>query len=60
MLLLLLLIIGIVIIVLIAKIILFILPGAIIGLIVWFLTGSLFWAGIAFLVVAFLSLLLRR
>jgi len=58
-LLLLLLIIGIVIIVLIAKIILFILPGAIVAIIVWFLTGSLFWAGVAFLVVAFISLLRR-
>jgi hypothetical protein len=56
----LLLIIGIVIIILIAKIVLFILPAAIIALIVWFLTGgSLFWAGIAFLIVAFISLIAR-
>ena len=58
-LLLLLVIIGIVIIILIAKILLFILPAAIIALVVWFLTGNLLWAGIAFLVVAFLSLLKR-
>jgi len=58
-LLLLLVVIGIVIIVLIAKILLFILPAAIIAAVVWFLTGSLFWAGIAFLVVAFISLLRR-
>ena len=57
----LLVIIGIVIIIVIAKIILFILPAAIIALVVWFLTGyNLFLAGIAFLVVAFISLLLRH
>ena len=39
----LLLIIGIVIIILIAKVLLFILPAGIIALVVWFLTGSLFW-----------------
>jgi hypothetical protein len=58
-LLILLVIIGVVIIILIAKILLFILPAGIIALIVWFLTGSLFWAGVAFLVVAFISLLRR-
>jgi len=55
----LLLLIGIIIIVLIAKVLLFILPAGIIALVVWFLTGSLFWAGIAFLLVAFISLLRR-
>jgi hypothetical protein len=56
----LLIIIGIIIIVVIAKIILFILPAGIVALVVWFLTGgSLFWAGVAFLVVAFISLLRR-
>jgi hypothetical protein len=55
----LLLIIGIVIIILIAKVFLFVLPAGIIALVVWFLTGSLFWAGVAFLVVAFISLLRR-
>jgi hypothetical protein len=58
-LLLLLLIVGIAIIILIVKILLFILPAAIIALVVWLLTGSLFWAGAAFLIVAFLSLLKR-
>ncbi len=58
-LLILLVIIGIVIIVLIAKILLFILPAAIIALVILFLTGSWFWAGIAFLVVAFISLIRR-
>ena len=59
-LLLVLVIIGIVIIVVIAKIILFILPAGIIALVVWFLTGSIWLAGIAFLVVAFISLLLKK
>ncbi len=54
-----LLIIGILIIVVIVKVFLFILPGAIVALVVWFLTGSLFWAGVAFLIVAFLSILRR-
>ena len=58
-LLLLLVIIGIVIIILIAKVLLFILPAGIIALVVWFLTGSMFWAGVAFLVVAFISLVRR-
>ncbi|MBS7648017.1 MAG: hypothetical protein QXK93_01740 [Candidatus Bathyarchaeia archaeon] len=56
-LLLLLLIIGIAIIILIVKVLLFILPAAIIALVIWFLTGSLFLAGVAFLAVAFISLL---
>ena len=55
----LLVVIGIVIIVVVAKIILFVLPAGIIALVVWFLTGSLLWAGVAFLVVAFISLLRR-
>lgn len=54
-------IIGIIIIVVIAKVLLFFLPAAIIAVVVWFLTGySLFWAGVAFLVVAFLSVLRRK
>ncbi len=52
-------IIGILIIIFIVKVLLFIIPGAIVALVVWFLTGSLFWAGVAFLIVAFLSLLRR-
>lgn len=58
-LLLLLIIIGIAIIILVVKILLFVLPAGIIAIVVWFLTGSLFWAGVAFLVVAFLLLLKR-
>ncbi|MFW6111165.1 MAG: hypothetical protein ACOC6H_03920 [Thermoproteota archaeon] len=56
-LLILLLVVGIFVIIFVAKVILFILPGAIIGVVVWFLTGSFFLAGIAFLLVAFISLL---
>jgi len=57
--LLLLLVIGLVIIIVLAKVFLFILPAGIIALVVWFLTGSVFWAGVAFLVVALISLLRR-
>ena len=60
-LLLILLVVGIVIIIIIAKVLLFILPAAIIAAVVWLLTGyNLFWAGIAFLAVAFLSILKRK
>jgi len=55
----LLLIVGLVIIILIAKVFLFVLPAGIIALVVWFLTGSFFWAAIAFLVVALISLVRR-
>ncbi|MGB9960387.1 MAG: hypothetical protein ACPLKQ_07725 [Candidatus Bathyarchaeales archaeon] len=58
-LLLLLLIIGTALIILVVKILLFILPAAIIAIVVWLLTGSPFWAGVAFLVVALISLLKR-
>lgn len=56
-----LLVVGIIIIIVVAKVLLFFLPAAIIAAVVWFLTGySLFWAGVAFLVVAFLSVLKRK
>lgn len=58
-LLILLLVVGIIIIIVVASVILFVLPAGIIALVVWFLTGSLFLAGIAFLVVAFISLVRR-
>jgi len=59
--LLILLIIGLIIIVVVAKVLLFFLPAALIAVVVWFLTGfSLFWAGVAFLVVAFLSILKKK
>ncbi len=52
-------IVGILIIILIAELLLFVLPAAIVAFIVWFLTGSLFLAGIAFLIVALISLASR-
>jgi hypothetical protein len=51
--------IGIVIIVIVAHVLLFVLPAAIIAVVVWFLTGNLFWAGVAFLIVALISLVRR-
>ncbi len=60
-LLLILLVIGIVVIIIIAKVLLFVLPAAIVAAVVWFLTGyNLFWAGVAFLAVAVLSILKRK
>lgn len=54
------LIIGIAIILFIAKIIWFLLPAAFVGLVVFFLSGyNLYWTGVAFLVVAVLSLILK-
>jgi len=59
--LLILLIIGVIIIVVVVKVLLFFLPAVIIAAVVWFLTGySLFWAGVAFLIVAFISILKRK
>jgi hypothetical protein len=49
-------IIGIIIILLI-RLLLILIPAALLALVVWFFTGSLFWAGIIFLAVAALSLL---
>jgi hypothetical protein len=51
-----LLIIGILVIVLLVAVALVLLPAIIVAIIVWFLTGSFFFAGIAFLVVALVSL----
>jgi len=51
-----LLIIGILVIVLIVGVLLVLLPAVIVAIIVWFLTGSFFYAGIAFLIVALISL----
>jgi hypothetical protein len=53
-----LIIIGLVIIVLI-KLFLVLIPAILVAVVVYFLTGDLFWTGIAFLVVAALSLLSR-
>jgi hypothetical protein len=49
-------IIGIIIIMLI-RFILMLIPAVLLALVVWFFTGSLFWAGITFLIVAALSLI---
>jgi hypothetical protein len=49
-------IIGIIIILLI-RLLLILIPAVLIALVVWFFTGSLFWTGVTFLVVAAFSLL---
>ncbi|MBT0159228.1 hypothetical protein G4O51_04505 [Candidatus Bathyarchaeota archaeon A05DMB-2] len=49
-------IIGIIIILLI-RLLLMLIPAVLIALVVWFFTNNLFWAGIAFLVIAALSIL---
>jgi hypothetical protein len=56
-----LIVIGIVIIIVIVKLLLIFLPAAIIAFIVWWFTSphSLFWAGVAFLVVAIISIVRR-
>lgn len=51
-----LIIIGIIIIMLI-RLLLILIPAVLLALVVWFFTGSLFWAGITFLVIAALSIL---
>lgn len=58
--LLILLIIGALIILFIAKVLFFFLPAAIVTLVVWFLTRSGFWAGMAFLVIAAISIAKRK
>ena len=49
-------IIGIIIILLI-RLLLMLIPAVLLALVVWFFTGSLFWAGITFIVIAALSIL---
>ncbi len=51
-----LIIVGIIIILLI-RLLLILIPAVLLSIVVWFFTGSLFWAGITFLIVAALSLL---
>jgi hypothetical protein len=51
-----LIIIGLIIILLI-RLLIVLIPAVILGFVVWLLTGSYFWAGIAFLVIAALSIL---
>lgn len=55
-----LLIIGVIIILFIAKVLFFFLPAAIVALVVWFLTRSGLWAGIAFLIIAAISIAKRK
>lgn len=45
------------IIIFIIRFLLILIPAAIVGFIVWYLTGSGWWAGVAFLVIAALSIL---
>jgi len=51
-----LLVIGVLIIILLVSVAIVLLPAIIVAIVVWFLTGSFFYAGIAFLVVALISL----
>jgi len=46
-----------IIIILLLRLLIMLIPAVLLALVVWFLTGSMFWAGITFLVVAALSLL---
>jgi membrane protein implicated in regulation of membrane protease activity len=39
---------------------LFLLPAAIVAVVIWFLTGNLTWAAVAFLIIAALSILKRH
>jgi len=55
----LLLVVGLVIIILLAKVLWFALPAAIVALVVWYFTGNVLWAGVAFLVIALISLVKR-
>jgi membrane-associated HD superfamily phosphohydrolase len=48
--------IGLVILIFVVKLVLMFIPTAIVAFVVWFLTHSLWWAGIAFLVIAVLSI----
>lgn len=47
------------IILLVIKLIIVLIPAAIVAAVVYFLTGSMWWAGLAFLIVAALSVLKR-
>ena len=45
------------IIIFIVRLVLILIPAAVVAFVVWFLTGSTWWAGLAFLVVAALSII---
>ena len=51
---------GLIILIFIVKVLFFFLPAAIVAFVVWFLTKSEFWAGIAFLIIAVLSIAKRK
>ena len=53
------LVIGVLIIVLLVAAAIVLLPAIIVAIVVWFLTGSFFYAGIAFLIVAVISLVAK-
>ncbi|MHB1868214.1 MAG: hypothetical protein ACYCPP_04635 [Nitrososphaerales archaeon] len=53
------LIIGVLVIVLLVGLAIILLPAIIVAVVVWFLTGSFFYAGIAFLIVAVISLVAK-
>ncbi len=56
-----LIVIGLIILLFIVKVLFFLLPAAIVAIVVWFLTGrSTFWAGVAFLIIAALSIVKRK
>jgi len=48
--------IGLLILIFVVKLVLMFIPAAIVAFVVWFFTGNLWWAGIAFLVIAVLSI----
>lgn len=49
-----------VIVILVIGAVIFLLPAAILALVVWFLTGNAYWAGVVFLVVTVISLFKKR
>ena len=51
--------IGLMILVFLVKLFLVFIPAAIVAFIVWFLTGSLWWAGVAFLVITVIGIVKR-
>ncbi len=46
-----------IIVILLIRLIIILLPAAVVAFVVWFITGNTWWAGVAFLVIAALSIL---
>jgi hypothetical protein len=44
-------------IILVVRLLFMLIPAALVAFVVWFVTGSLWWAGVAFLIIAALSVL---